>query len=174
MKVSQEALEKLKQFEGIKQVGYLDAVGKLTIGVGHLVKSGEPYKLGQKISMAEVDKLLRYDLAKFENAVSSLVKVPITQNQFDSLVSLAFNIGESGFQKSSVLKFLNQGKVAEAADAFLKWNKAGGKVLSGLTKRRESEKSWFLSNTALTVIGGGLSIGVIALIGLGLFFLIED
>jgi lysozyme len=175
--ISLAGLEKLKQHEGVRQVVYLDAVGKPTVGVGHLIKKGEPYKVGQKISMEEVDKLLKKDLAWVYTAVGRNVKVKLTQNKFDSLVSLVFNIGEPNFKTSTVLRELNRGNYEAAADAFLKFNRGGGKILKGLSKRRAAEKSYFMSavefvenNPGTTSAAGVVFFGV----GLLAFYLLSD
>lgn len=104
--------------------------------------------VGTKITKAQSRAYLRKDLARFERCVNDAVTVPINQNQFDALVSLAFNIGEANFEKSSVLRLLNQKNYTGAADAFLRWNKAKKKgvltVLPGLTRRRKEERALFL------------------------------
>lgn len=147
-KVSDKGIKLLKGWEGEVLHGYKDAVGFLTVGVGHLVKKGEPYKLNQKVAQAESTRLLREDLKRFEDCINASVKVPITQNQFDALVSFSFNVGESALKRSSVLKNLNGRKFASAADAFLLWNKAGGKILPGLHRRRKEERELFLTPDA--------------------------
>ncbi len=144
-KTSDKGIAFIKSFEGEILKGYLDAVNKLTVGVGHLVLPGESYKLNQKITREESTRLLQKDLQRFENCVNKNVQVPITQNQFDALVSFAFNVGESALKRSSVLKNLNNRKPAHAADSFLAWNKAGGRVLPGLTRRRKAERDLFLT-----------------------------
>jgi lysozyme len=96
------------------------------------------------ITEATAEIMLRKDLAKFEDAVSKSVKVPLKQNQFDALVSLVYNIGPGNFQSSTLLKKLNAGEYQSAADQFPRWNRAGGKVLAGLTRRREAEKGLWL------------------------------
>lgn len=145
--VSEDGIKLLIEFEGEVLSVYKDPVGLPTLGVGHLVKPDEKanYPVGKKITKEESRKFLRNDLKKFEACVNNAVTVPITQNQFDALVSLAFNIGEGGFKRSSVLRNLNNRKFDAAADAFLAWNKAGGKVLPGLTRRRNAERSIFLT-----------------------------
>jgi lysozyme len=145
--MSNEGIAMLIAFEGERLVVYKDPVGLPTFGVGHLVTPAEKaeFPVGKKITRKVSREYLRNDLAKFENCVNSLVDVPITQNQFDAMVSLAFNIGQAGFKRSSVLRHLNNRKYSKAADAFLAWNKAGGRVLQGLTRRRETERSVFLS-----------------------------
>lgn len=86
----------------------------------------------------------KHDLAKFEKTVNESVTVPINQNQFDALVSLTYNIGSGAFKNSTLLKKLNKGDYQGAADQFLVWNKAGGKVMKGLVRRREAERALFL------------------------------
>lgn len=134
---------------------YLDPINLLTIGYGHLLTEAEKrsgvltikgvqvkYKNG--LTMPQILDLKIQDLAKYENAVRAAVKVPLTQNQFDALVSFAFNCGIGALQSSTLLKTLNQKNYKGAADQFLRWNKAAGKVLPGLTRRREAERAIFL------------------------------
>jgi lysozyme len=142
-RTNQEGIRLIREFEGEILKGYLDAIGKLTIGVGHLVKPGEPYKLGQSIAREESERLLREDLRDAESSVERLVKVSLTDNQFAALVSLVFNIGAGNFGKSTLLRYLNQGRYINAASEFLKWKKAGGKVLKGLVRRRLAERELF-------------------------------
>lgn len=135
----------ITQREGNVLTAYRDSVGILTIGVGHTTAAGAPTVApGMKITAAESDQILSRDLAKFELTVLAAVKVPMSQNEFDALVSLAFNIGGGAFAKSTLVRKLNAGDKAGAANAFLSWDKAGGKALKGLTKRRESERLQFL------------------------------
>lgn len=134
------------QREGNKLAAYRDSVGILTIGVGHTSAAGPPtVSPGMTITAEESDLILSRDLAKFELAVLKAVKVPLSQNEFDALVSLAFNIGDGAFANSTLVKKLNADDRAGAADQFLVWNRAGGKALKGLTKRRQSERNQFLS-----------------------------
>lgn len=141
----------LVEFEGEILRVYNDPVGLPTFGVGHLVTAAEKkdYPVGKKITRATSRAFLRRDVERFEDCINSSVKVPITQNQFDALLSLAFNIGETNFKRSSVLRNLNKRQFDKAADAFTAWNKAkkNGKltVLPGLTRRRNAERSVFLS-----------------------------
>ena len=90
--------------------------------------------------------VLKKDLEKFEKAVNKYVNVEITQSMFDALVSFSFNVGATAFRKSTLLQKLNKGDYDGAADEFLRWNKGGGKVLAGLTKRRKAERQLFLSD----------------------------
>ncbi len=106
------------------------------------------------ISQQEADRLLSQDLQRFEAGVERNVKAALTQNQFDALVSFCYNLGVGNLQKSTLLKKLNAGDYKGAGDEFLKWNKAGGKVLTSLVRRREAERNMFLaggiSNTVKT------------------------
>jgi len=141
MNTSQQGIELIKKFEGVRYHAYDDGVGVWTIGVGH-TKGVMP---GDKIDDRQVDQFLREDLESAEYAVSRLVKVDLTQNAFDALVSLVFNIGSGAFASSTLLKMLNKGQTQAAADQFLKWTMAGGKVLRGLVTRRAAERVLFLS-----------------------------
>ncbi|MCJ8053914.1 lysozyme [Shinella curvata] len=136
----------LTQREGNVLTAYQDSIGIWTIGVGHTSAAGLPsVAKGLKITAAESDEILSRDLKTFEAGVRAAVKVPLNQNEFDALVSLAFNIGVGAFSKSTLVKKLNAGDRAGAADQFLVWNKAGGKTLKGLTTRRQAERKQFLS-----------------------------
>jgi lysozyme len=124
---------------------YLDPVGVLTIGWGHTNHNGRQFNSGSVWTQAECDTEFRNDMAIFEKAVNELVAVPINQDQFDALVSFAFNVGTGNLEKSTLLKKLNAGDAAGAAQEFRRWNKAAGKVLPGLTRRRASEALLFQS-----------------------------
>lgn len=124
--------------------GYLDPVGIPTIGIGHVIRPGEPYKVGQSISREESRKLFKKDTAWAVDAVKRLVTYPINQDQFDALVSLVFNIGEDAFSHSTVLRETNRGHFEKAANGFALWNKSRGRVLSGLVRRRAAEAKLFL------------------------------
>jgi len=144
MKISDRGLAMLKAFEGCKLTAYQDSVGIWTTGYGHTSMAGEPVvKRGLKITHKEAEAILKRDLLKYEKAVIDALKHGPTQNQFDAMVSLCFNIGPKAFAGSSVVKKFNAGDKAGAADAFLKWNKARGRVLEGLTKRRTAEAALF-------------------------------
>ena len=147
MRVSKHGREFITAHEGEILRVYLDPVGLPTMGVGHLLTDEEKakYPVGSVITRGVSQEFLERDLRRFENAVNTLVKVPINQNQFDALVSFAFNVGEANFKRSSVLRHLNAGLYAKAADAFLAWNKSKGKVLPGLTRRRKEERALFLT-----------------------------
>lgn len=146
MKTSANGRKLIQQFEGCREKAYQDCVGVWTIGYGH---TGN-VKAGQVISKEEADRLLSQDLVKFESGVEKNVKVALTQNQFDALVSFCYNLGVGSLQKSTLLKKLNAGDYKGAAEEFLKWNKAGGKVLTGLVRRRELERQLFLTGGTVT------------------------
>lgn len=144
MKTSDRGIAIIKQHEGVRLTAYADPVGVLTIGYGHTSAAGAPeVTRGMKITQAGADTILRQDLAKFERYVTDAVKVPLNQNEFDALVSWTFNLGPGNLRSSTLLRKLNAGDRAGAADEFLKWTKAGGKTLPGLVKRREAERALF-------------------------------
>jgi len=140
MKTSSKGLDHLKEIEGIEYKAYLDTGGVWTIGVGH---TGPDVHEGQLADDLQVMEWLRMDVIDAESAVNRLVKVPLTQNQFDALVSFVFNIGESQFSKSTMLRKLNAGDYTGAAAQFPRWNIDNGKVIFGLTKRRILERNLF-------------------------------
>lgn len=143
--IGKAGLDLIKHFEGLRLEAYICPAGVPTIGYG----STRGVRLGDRISEAQAEALLRRDLLRFERAVNDLVKVPLTQGQFDALVSFAYNVGEGSLASSTLLKRLNAGRYAEAADQFLRWNKArvNGRLtaLPGLTRRREAERALFLT-----------------------------
>lgn len=142
MVTGEKGLALIKQSEGLRLAAYKDSVGIPTIGWGH---TGADVKMGQTITQDRAVDLLKADLAKFEKAVGRLVRVVISQNQFDALVCLTYNIGARALEDSTLLKKLNTSDFAGAADQFPRWNKAGGQVLPGLVKRRAAERQLFLS-----------------------------
>lgn len=139
-KISDKGLQLVKHFEGCYLKAYKCPAGVLTIGYGH---TGPDVKPGMEITQAQADDLLRLDIERFEKAVRDCVKVPLEQNQFDALVSFAFNCGAGALQKSTLLKKLNAGDVIGAVQEFHRWNKGGGKVLAGLVRRRAAEAHLF-------------------------------
>ncbi|MDD2900835.1 MAG: glycoside hydrolase family protein [Syntrophales bacterium] len=136
MRTSRRGLEFIKNEEGCVLHVYRDPAGYPTIGVGHLIKPGEAF---DTITEEEALQLLARDLAVAENAVNQMVRVPLTQNQFEALVSFVFNVGSGNFQKSTLLKLLNQGRYDAVPGELAKWRKAGGQVLPGLVARRRRE-----------------------------------
>ncbi|HAS0881964.1 TPA: lysozyme [Enterobacter roggenkampii] len=146
MQTSDKGIALIKQFEGCKLTAYQDSVGVWTIGYGwtqHV--DGKPIRAGMTIKQETAERLLKTGLVSYESDVSRLVKVGLTQGQFDALVSFTYNLGARSLSTSTLLRKLNAGDYAGAADEFLHWNKAGGKVLNGLTRRREAERALFLS-----------------------------
>lgn len=141
-RIGKAGLDLIKSFEGWKDTAYICPAGVLTIGWG---STGPHVKPGMKITQERGEALLRADLSRFEAAVTRLVTVPISQNQYDALVSFAFNLGEGNLAKSTLLKRVNARDFAGAANEFGKWNRAGGVVLAGLTRRRAAEAALFRS-----------------------------
>ena len=141
MEISQKGLDFIKQFEGVRKKAYLDSVNIPTIGVGH---TGPDVEMGMEITDKQVDEYLQEDVKEAEDAVNKLVKIDLTQDQFDALVSFTFNLGAGSLQQSTLLKKVNAGDTEGAAQEFQRWNRAGGKVLVGLTKRRLGEADLFL------------------------------
>lgn len=140
MRTSSDGLKLIKEFEGLKLNAYLCPANVWTIGYGHTSAAGSPTVTpDMKISQAQAEHILASDLLKYEVAVERAVTVPLTQNQFDALVSFAFNCGIGALQKSSLLKKLNRGEYDAVPAELMKWNKAGGKELAGLTRRRRAE-----------------------------------
>ena len=138
MKTSDAGLNLIKQFEGLRLGAYKDSGGVPTIGYGHTATAKE----GQKITKADAERLLQGDVASAEEAVKRLVKVPLSQNQFDALVSLTYNIGSGGFAGSTLLKKLNAGD-KDVTKEFIKWSKDGDRRLPGLVSRRKEEAKLF-------------------------------
>lgn len=137
MRTSAKGISLIKRFEGCRLETYLDAIGVPTIGYGHITGVVP----GMKITQAQADTFLSEDLAKFEAAVDKLsTHYNFNQNEYDALVSFAFNCGINNLDKLTGSRRRSKGQIA---DAFLLYNKAGGKVLSGLTKRRQMEKDLF-------------------------------
>ncbi|KTI36939.1 lysozyme [Enterobacter cloacae] len=146
MQTSDKGIALIKQFEGCKLTAYQDSVGVWTIGYGWTQPvDGKPIRAGMTIKQETAERLLKTGLVSYERDVSRLVKVGMTQGQFDALVSFTYNLGARSLSTSTLLRKLNAGDYAGAADEFLRWNKAGGKVLNGLTRRREAERALFLS-----------------------------
>lgn len=141
MKTSEEGKKFIKLKEGLKLEIYKCSSNVSTIGYGH---TGSDVHAGMKITKEQAEKLFAMDIQIHENNVNQLVKVSLTQNQFDALVSLEFNIGYGAFKNSTLLKLLNAGKYRESAEQFPRWVYSGGKVSAGLQKRREEEKRLFL------------------------------
>lgn len=125
----------IKSFEGCKLTAYLCPANVWTIGYGH---TGPDVKRGLTITQDQADALLRADLRKFETGVARMT-TGATDNQFAALVSLAYNVGLGALKSSTLLRIHNAGDAAGAKAQFSRWNKAGGRVLAGLTRRRAAE-----------------------------------
>lgn len=143
MKTSAAGVRALTVAEGCVLHPYNDSAGHATIGVGHLIHRGPVTTADRErfrgFDLADATAMLRRDLARFERAVDAAVRIPVSQGEFDALVSLAFNIGEDGFAKSTVVRRLNAGDRKGAADAFLMW-----RVPPELLPRRKRERAAFL------------------------------
>jgi lysozyme len=146
MKLSDNGIKLLKQFEGFEAKPYLDAAGIPTIGYGNtFYLDGTPVKMtDSEITQEQGTNLMLNVLVKFENAVTELVHIPLNQNQFDALVLLVYNIGINAFKNSTLLERLNAGLYKDAADQFDRWVYANKIVLKGLVRRRAQEKALFL------------------------------
>ncbi|EBR2768987.1 lysozyme [Salmonella enterica] len=149
MITSEKGIRLIKQFEGCSLTAYPDpgtGGDPWSIGYGwtHPV-DGKPVKRGMTIDQVTADRLLKTGLVGYETDVLKVVRVKLTQGQFDALVSFAYNVGSRALSTSTLLKKLNAGDIKGAADEFLRWNKAGGKVMLGLTNRRKAERDVFLS-----------------------------
>lgn len=138
MIISENCVELVKAFEGFRGESYKCPAGVWTIGYGHT----EDVQPGDKMTEQCAKGLLREELTLFAAKVDKLVKKP-TQNQFDALVSFAYNVGTGALSGSTLLKKHNAGEYLEAQEQFLKWDKAAGKVLAGLTRRRAHEAALY-------------------------------
>lgn len=144
--VSKNGLDLIKEFESFKSKPYLCPSQKATIGFGSTY-----YPDGKKVTLQDKEiteqkafEILEYIANKdFGSNINKVVKVPLNQNQFDALVSFAYNIGNGNFNSSTLLRWLNQGNYKEASMQLLRWDKSKGIVLNGLTKRRKAEKELF-------------------------------
>ena len=149
MNVSDKAIKMIRHHEGVRVKPYQDAIGLWTVGVGHLIGDGKtlPDEWNRTLTIGEVDEILRKDLARFEAGVERLCPTGLTQSRFDALVSISFNFGLGNLQRSSIRMKHNRGEFEDAADSFLLYNKAGGKIFKGLVNRRNDERALYLSNT---------------------------
>jgi len=136
--ITHVGIDLIKRFEGFSSTVYICPAGYPTIGYGHLVRSGESYT---EISETEAEELLRKDVESAERAVLRLVNVPLTDGQFDALVSFTFNLGSGAFQRSTLRRKVNRQAHAEVPDQLMRWVWARGRMLRGLVIRRTSEAS---------------------------------
>ena len=140
MSPSDKALDLIRQFEGLRLAAYKCPAGVPTIGYG----TTRGVKMGMTVTKDEAEKLLQADVTPFSDRINKLVKVKLNQNQFDALVSFVYNVGSGAFADSTMLKLINQSLLDDAANQFIRWNKANGEVLTGLTRRRMTERDLFL------------------------------
>ena len=141
MKISLEGLSLIKKFEGCKLEAYKCSAGVWTIGYGHTTGVKE----GDVCTQEEAEKLLRGDIFKFEEYVQDSVKVDLDQSQFDALVAWTFILGPGNLSSATMLKKLNNGEYESVPFEMRRWNKAGGKTLDGLIRRRQAESLLFES-----------------------------
>ena len=135
----QKAAALIKEFEGLYLKSYLCPAGKPTIGFGHV----DGVQLGQEITLEEADSFLFDDMLEADACVEDYCEAPLTENQRAALVSFVFNLGCGNFRSSTLLKLLNLEDYKGASKQFLRWDKAGGKSLAGLARRRAAEKALF-------------------------------
>lgn len=146
MKISQRGIDLVKKFEGFSATAYKCPAGVWTIGYG----STDGVKQGDTIAKADAEKRLISELGYFERVIEKHVKAQLTQCQFDALVSFVYNVGEKAFVRSTMLKKLNSGDYISATSQFKRWDKAGGKVLQGLVRRRRAEADLFDSQVSFS------------------------
>lgn len=139
MRTSNQGKDFIKSYEALRLAAYDDGVGVWTIGWGH-TKGVKP---GDTCTKEQSDAWFDEELETFENGVIALILQDVTQEQFDALCSLAYNIGLGAFSKSTLLRKLNAGDISGAAEQFDVWNRGGGKVMLGLVKRRAGERKIF-------------------------------
>ena len=139
MNISNKGIELIKQFEGCRLKAYQDSVGVWTIGYGHTEGVSE----GMEISEHQAEIMLSSDLVKYAKYIDEYVTTALNQNQFDALTSWVYNLGPGNLRSSTMLKVLNEGSYNDVPYQIKRWNKAGGKVLKGLVRRREAEAKLF-------------------------------
>ena len=137
--ITQAGIDLIKQFEGFSPTVYICPAGYPTIGYGHVVKPDERQQFASGITPEQAEALLRQDVQSAERAVLRLITVPLTDGQFDALVSFTFNLGAGALQRSTLRRKVNRGDHAAMPAEFRKWVWAGGRKLEGLVRRRHSE-----------------------------------
>jgi len=135
--ITQNGLDLIKRFEGFSRTVYFCPAGYPTIGYGHVVKDDKDFSAG--IDEAQAEELLRQDAQIAERAVLRLINVPLTDGQFDALVSFTYNLGGGALQRSTLRRKINREEHAEVPEQFMRWVWAGGRKLKGLVRRRASE-----------------------------------
>lgn len=144
MQISEAGIELIKRFEGYSARAYPDpATGAepWTIGYGHT----KGVQNGDQTDIEQATRWLYDDVREALDAIQRGVAIPLNQNQIDALASFIYNVGAGNFYRSTLIRKINEGNFTEAADEFLKWDHAGGKVMAGLTRRRNAEREMFLS-----------------------------
>lgn len=136
---SEKGLALIKEFEGCRLTVYQDSVGVWTIGYGHTKTA----RKDMVITQCEADRLLAQDVREHERFIHQYICTPLEQHQFDALSSFVFNLGGGSLRDSTLRKMINAGDIKSAAPQFDRWNKAGGKVLAGLVRRRAAERRMF-------------------------------
>lgn len=145
--IPKQAIELIKKYEGFSSKAYLCPANVWTIGYGTTRVNGKPVTSGMTCTEQQAEEYLKNDLQVFAKAVNRLVKVPLTENQFSALLSFTYNLGVGALEKSTLLKKLNEGSYWVAQSEFLKWIRAGGKILPGLVRRRGEEAELFGDRT---------------------------
>jgi lysozyme len=143
--ITKQGIDLIKRFEGFEPEIYLDAAGLPTIGYGHLLRLGEDKMFAGGISEAAGEALLIKDVGIAERAVLRLIRVPLTNGQFDALVSFTFNLGSGALQRSTLRRKVNREVHEEVPAEFMRWVWAGGRKLRGLVLRREAEANLYLA-----------------------------
>ena len=146
MNISNEGINLIKRFEGVRNRPYRDCVGLWTVGVGHLIGDGKslPESWNRTFTEEEINALLIRDLSRFERGIGMYIKVPLRQSEFDALCSFSFNLGLGTLQRSTLRQKINRNDKEGAAKEILKYCRAGGKIIKGLQRRREAEYQMFL------------------------------
>lgn len=146
MRLTDDGIALVKRFEGFRQEAYRDPAGVWTIGYGHTGRAAPPpVEPGMTVTPEEGEAILRADLDHFVARAGPLIERPVTANQFSALISFAFNVGVGNFKRSSVLLAVNEGRLDEVPGRLALWNKAGGRVLKGLVRRRMAEGELFMT-----------------------------
>lgn len=143
MMISENGVKFITSFEGFSSKKYKDIAGYWTIGFGHKLLSGESFDNG--VTSDEAYSLFKTDIEPVESTINSLVTADINQNQYDALCSFTYNLGCGALRHSHLLTYLNNNDFSSAAAQFLLWNHSGGKVVDGLTHRRQAEQDLFNS-----------------------------
>ena len=140
--ITQEGIDLIKRFEGFSSTVYFCPAEYATIGYGHVVKKGEDFSAG--ITQDEAEELLRTDAQIAERAVLRLITVPLTDGQFDALVSFTYNLGSGALQRSTLRRVINRQNHSKVPNQLMRWVWAGGRKLKGLARRREAESIFYV------------------------------